>query len=82
MGSWERRLSIWSNQAYADALLGYIGKIYGQQANIYHYFDRLWDESLFNAYDELDLLNLLIERVSRVPGRRIRLGRRQPRSLA
>ena len=69
MGSWERRLSLWSNHAYSDALLSYIGKIFGQQANIYHYFDRLWNDSLYNSNDELDLLNILIERISKVPGK-------------
>ncbi|CAF4409665.1 unnamed protein product, partial [Rotaria sp. Silwood2] len=67
MGSWERRLSLWSNQLYSDALLAYIGKIYGQQANIYHYFHRLWNESLYNTIDELDLLNILVERLSKIP---------------
>jgi hypothetical protein len=71
MGSWEHRLSIWSNHSYSDALLAYIGKIYGQQANIYHYFDRLWNESLYNSNDELDLLNILIERLSKIPGRNL-----------
>lgn len=69
MGSWEHRLSLWSNQLYSDPLLAYIGKIYGQQANIYHYFERLWNESLYNSIDELDLLNILIGRLSKVPGK-------------
>lgn len=69
MGSWEQRLSLWSNSAYSDSLLAYIGKIYGQQANIYHYFNKLWNESLYNSYDELDLLHILIERLSRIPGK-------------
>jgi hypothetical protein len=69
MGSWEHRLSLWSNHAYSDPLLTYIGKIYGQQANIYHYFNKLWNESLYNSYDELDLLNILIERLSKIPGK-------------
>jgi len=69
MGSWERRLSLWSNQIYSDALLAYLGKIYGQQANIYHYFNKLWNESLYNSFDELDLLNILIERLSKIPGK-------------
>jgi hypothetical protein len=68
MGSWEHRLSLWSNHTYSDPLLAYIGKIYGQQANIYHYFNKLWNESLYNSYDELDLLNILIERLSKIPG--------------
>ena len=71
MCSWDCRLSLWSNQPYSDALLAYIGKIYGQQANIYHYFDRLWGESLYNSTDELDLLNILIERVSKIPGKHL-----------
>ena len=70
MGSWERRLSLWSDQTYSDALLAYIGKIYGQQANVYHYFNRLWNESMYNASDELDLLHILIERLSKIPGER------------
>lgn len=69
MGSWDRRLSLWSNSVYSDCLLAYIGKIYGQQANIYHYFNKLWNESLFNSNDELDLLHILIERLSRIPGK-------------
>jgi hypothetical protein len=69
MGSWEYRLSLWSNHVYSDALLAYIGKIYGQQANIYHYFNKLWNESLYNSYDELDLLNILIEKLSKIPGK-------------
>ncbi|CAF0943299.1 unnamed protein product [Adineta ricciae] len=80
MGSWERRLSLWSNHAYSDALLGYIGKIFGQQANIYHYFDRLWNDSLYNSNDELDLLNILIERISKVPGAKTSLHKRQETS--
>ncbi|CAF0744140.1 unnamed protein product [Rotaria sp. Silwood1] len=77
MGSWEHRLSLWSNRSYSDALLAYIGKIYGQQANIYHYFSRLWNESLYNTIDELDLLNILIERVSKIPGAKTSLRKRQ-----
>ncbi len=73
MGSWEHRLSLWSNHAYSDPLLAYIGKIYGQQANIYHYFDKLWNESLYNSNDELDLLNILIERLSKIPGKNLTL---------
>jgi hypothetical protein len=69
MGSWEHLLSLWSNDVYSDALLAYIGKIYGQQANIYHYFNKLWNESLYNSNDELDLLNILIQRLSKIPGR-------------
>ncbi|UJR33158.1 hypothetical protein I4U23_020615 [Adineta vaga] len=80
MGTWDRRLSLWSNQAYSDALLGYIGKIFGQQANIYHYFDRLWNESLYNSNDELDLLNILIERISKIPGAKTSLHKRQETS--
>ena len=68
MGTWEHHLSLWSNRVYSDALLAYIGKIYGQQANVYHYFNRLWNESLYNFNDELDLLNILIERLSQIPG--------------
>jgi len=71
MGSWEGRLSLWSNHVYSDALLGYIGKIYGQQANIYHYFNKLWNESLYNSNDELDLLNILIERLAKIPGKNV-----------
>jgi hypothetical protein len=73
MGSWEQRLSLWSNRLYSDALLAYIGKIYGQQANIYHYFNKLWTESLYNFNDELDLLNILIERLSKIPGKNFRI---------
>jgi hypothetical protein len=73
MGTWERRLSLWSNQVYSDPLLAYIGKIYGQQANVYHYFNRLWSESLYNFNDELDLLNILIERLAKIPGKYIHI---------
>ncbi|CAF0983823.1 unnamed protein product [Adineta steineri] len=80
MGSWENRLSLWSNRLYCDALLGYIGKIYGQQANIHHHFDRLWNESLYNTNDELDVLNILIERLSKIPGAKTSLLKRQETS--
>jgi hypothetical protein len=69
MGSWEVRLSLWSNSVYSDALLSYIGKIYGQQANVYHYFNRLWNDSLYNKMDELDLLHILIEQLAKIPGK-------------
>lgn len=71
MGSWEHRLSLWSNSVYCDSLLAYIGKIYGQQANVYHYFNKLWNDSLYNSNDELDLLHILIERLSKIPGKMI-----------
>ena len=80
MGSWENRLSLWSNRTYSDALLAYIGKIYGQQANIYHYFNKLWNDSLYNSNDELDLLNILIERLSKIPGAKSSLLKRQETS--
>ena len=69
MGSWERHLSLWSNELYSSALLSYIGKIYRQQANIYYYFDRLWRDSLQYSFDELDLLHFLLERLAKVPGK-------------
>lgn len=70
MGTWEPHLSLWSNRLYADALLAYIGKIYGQQANVYHYFNRLWNDSLYNSIDELDFLHILIQTLAKIPGRR------------
>lgn len=69
MGSWEQRLSLWSNTLYSDSLLAYIGKIYGQQANVYHYFSKLWNDSLYNSNDELDLLHILIDKLSKIPGK-------------
>ncbi|CAF1627959.1 unnamed protein product [Rotaria magnacalcarata] len=80
MGSWEPRLSLWSTRSYSDALLAYIGKIYGQQANVYHCFNTLWNESLYKTIDELDLLNILIERVSKIPGAKASLHKRQETS--
>jgi len=77
MGSWERRLSLWSNQTYSDALLSYIGKIYGQQANVYHFFNRLWNESLHQSMDELDLLHVLIDKLGKIPGAKSSLMKRQ-----
>lgn len=68
MGSWERDFSIWSNPFYSEALLCYVGKIYQQQANVYHFFNQLWQESFRSSFDELDLLHFLIERLSRRPG--------------
>ena len=72
MGSWDRHLSLWSNQIYSDALLSYLGKIYGQQANVYHFFNHLWNESLHQSMDELDLLHLLIERLAKIPGKNMK----------
>jgi hypothetical protein len=59
MYSWSIEQSLWSSDIYRNALLKYIGRIYKQGAHMYRFFAQLKND--MPKFDELDLLNKLIE---------------------
>jgi hypothetical protein len=59
MCSWSMEQSLWTNEDYRKALLTYIGRIFEQRIHMYRLFAQLQKEAA--KYDELDLLNQLIE---------------------
>ncbi len=59
MCSWSNEQSLWLNDAYRNALLKYIGRIYKQETHMYRLYLQLKNE--ISNLDELDLLHKLIE---------------------
>ena len=59
MCSWSIEQSLWTCEEYKKALLAYIGRIYGQTVHMYRIFAQL--KSYIKEFDELDVLNQLIE---------------------
>jgi hypothetical protein len=55
--------SLWSSKMYHDSLLAYIGRIYGQRVHMFRIFMQIKnDTEKFNKFDELDILNELIQK--------------------
>lgn len=61
MCSWSSQDSLWSNASFRDALLKYIGRIYGKRNNMYLYYTQI--KKAFERDDELDLLKHILDKV-------------------
>lgn len=66
MTSGEDNDSLWSNEPYRDALLTYIGRMYGQKNQMDRIFTKLEHER--ERMDELDFLNVLLRKTEEQSG--------------
>jgi hypothetical protein len=60
MCSWSIEQSLWTSEIYRKALLAYVGRIYEQRVHMYRLFTQIKEN--IEKFDELDLLNHLIEK--------------------
>ena len=58
--------SLWDNEDYRDALLTYLGRIYGQKPKMHNLFMQITKEN--GNLDELDILDRVIQKTKQCPG--------------
>ena len=58
--------SLWNNENYRDALLTYLGRIYGQKPKMHHIFMQITKRG--DDLDELDILDQLIQETKKLSG--------------
>ncbi len=75
MCSWSIEQSLWTSGIYRKALLTYVGRIYEQGVHMYRLFTQIKEN--IEKFDELDLLNHLIEKTKERHGA-YRINKKKP----